>query len=863
VTFEATLEPTFVRRHGTILDQATAAARSVPQLSMPNLIRRLLERRKIPKPFRAPRPMAFEKDRSRLNARAKLEALAVGLAGVMAAIAPLRGADDETRELTLRAIAGRSPSSHVLVVHAAPEMLRDNACNRALFELVTQGHARGVLVVPPLDAFCGAKEDPASSIQPLPGHLVRIGGQGKALGFEAPPADRPMLAALGITEAKWVVPTPVESVPSVSLGDVAAGRTPLSIAAGRVVVAGLDSPFEPPVMGAAAPSISMGTQVASTLGGLLERGARHESPRWASALVAALVVLVLTMVRRLGTIRAALLTLAVGCVVTILGQAFAAALLSRGLLPTASIVAGILAGAIVALSLDLSGWRRAVSRTSDLLGREGIFRRVQSEPDSVFWPRLGKLAGRLFPADLVLVAELPPGEWHLRFWDDGDPGEHLIAERRRDIRRRPFCNDQGVAAPHIADDFLKNPGEPVVVVPLIALGEMEGFLFFCGEKSAHAFDKSPERIERLARELALIARRRRIGGLSEGEGAPSGPRLLDAPMPPSERLVYRADVAAKEIASFGEVLRASPVGLLYADALGDVRLVSRELSRWLGVRGVAVPPESPDGALPPGSINLSQVLVALTGCSDDDAATSMTEALQSETGITGRSQPGTTPSFVLTVRVLRQKADGFSSIIGYVGSVVEMPEEKPTNVRSLASAPTLDPLGSFPLSEVIAQAVAGTARVTGRQVKIEPMRGMGHVIGHRTALERALEAFLVEAGGQSPSAQPPVLTVRETSTAVELSILDWSLGFGLPESALQRVLIAPGAAPAGLEVLGRLIMAIEDSHGAVQIRSEDGWGLTLVVSLLRAKPRLKVPAGEGQAGHVDNVVPLTRSTAAK
>jgi hypothetical protein len=604
----------------------------------------------------------------------------------------------------------------------------------------------------------------------------------------------------------------------------------------------------------------MGTQVASTLGGLLDRGARHDAPRWTSALVAALVVLVMTMVRRLGSIRATLITLGVGCVVTIVGQGIAASVLAHGLLPTASIVAGILAGAIVALSLDLSGWKRAVTRTTELLGREGIFRRVQTEPDAVFWPRLGKLAARLFPADFVLVAELPPGEWHLRFWDDGDVGEHLIAERRRDIRRRPYCNEQGVAAPHVAPDFLKNRGEPTLVVPLIALGEMEGFLFFCGVKAEEAFGRTPERLERLARELALIARRRRIAGLSEGEGAPSGPRLLDGPMPASERLVQRADVAAKELASFGEVLRSSPVGLLYADALGDVRIVSRELSRWLGARGVAVPPESPDGAIPPGSINLSQVLVALTGCTHDEAATSLAEALQSESGITGKSQPGATPAFVLTIRVLRQKADGFSSIIGYVASVVEMPDDKPTNVRSLASAPTIDPLGSFPLSEVIAQAVAGTARATGRTIKIEPMRGMGHVIGHRLALERSLEAFLVETAGQSPSAQPPVISVRETATAVELSILDWSLGFGLPESALQRVLIAPGAAPPGLEVLGRLIMAIEDSHGAVQIRSEDGWGLTLVVSLLRAKPRLKVPVGEGQATAVDNVVALPRNT---
>ncbi|MRG92370.1 hypothetical protein [Polyangium spumosum] len=808
--------------------------------------------------------MAFEKDRSRLSSRARLEATAILVAGITAAIAPLGAADDEARELTLRAIAGQSPSSHVLVVHTSPEVLAERDCIGTLEELVVIGHARGVLMVPPLDAFCVNRSKPdterAASLQVLPPGIVRRGSRGAAIGFAASPADRPALAALGIKEAPWIVPAPAESVPKVALADIAGGRTPHSVAAGRVVIAALDSPFEPRASAQGAAATSMGTHVASALGGLLDGGARREAPRWISALVAALSVVLLAFARRVASIKAALVTLGVCVTATILGQAILAASTTRGLLPSASLVAGMLAGAIVALSLDLSGWRRAVTRTSDLLGRDGVFRRVQTEPDAAFWPRLGRLAGKLFPADFVLVAELPPAEWHLKFWDDGDIGEHLIAERRRDVRRRPYINDSGVAAPHVVTDYLKNPGEPTLVVPLIALGETEGYVFFCGAKAEAAFTKSPERLERLARELALIARRRRLGNLGEGEPI-SGARLLDAPLPPSERLVHRADVAAKEIATFSEVLRSSPVGLFYADALGDVRLTSRELGRWLGARGVSVPPESADGALPPGSIHLSQILVALTGCTAEEASTSLAEVLQSEAGLTGRSQPGTSPTFVLTVRALRQKADGFSSIVGYVASVVEQPEDKPTNVRALATAPTHDPLSAFPLSEVIAQAVAGTARTTGRQVKIEPMRGMGHVIGHRSALEKALEAFMVEAAGQSPSAQPPVISVRETSTAVELSILDWSLGFGLPESALQRVLIAPGAAPPGLEVLGRLIMAIEDSHGAVQIRSEDGWGLTLVVSLLRAKPRVKVAMGEGSASAVDNVVALGRNTA--
>jgi len=823
-------------------------------------VRRLLEDRKIPRPYRAPRPMAFEKDRASAWGRARLELLAIFIAGITGAIAPLRSADDEVRELTLRAIAGRSPSSHVLVVHASPETLSKGTCWSALSELVDKGHARGALLVPPLEAFCTPKDKSATSlsIQTLPAEIVRRSATGAVLGFEAPPPNRPDLVALGIQGASWIVPSPADSVPKLALADVAAGRAPLSVASGRVVVAALASPFEPRSTFEKERD-SMGTRVAAALGGLIDGGARTETSRWICGLIGALAIIVLLFVRRIGSLRASLIALGTCVTATIVGQAILVAT-GRGLLPTASVVGGILAGAVIAFSLDLSGWRRAVTRTSDLLGREGVFRRVHVEPDAVFWPRLGKLAARLFPADFVLVAELPSSAWHLQFWDDGDIGEHLVGERRRDVRRRPFVDDQGVAAPHVVTDFLKNPGEPTVIVPLIALGETEGFIFFCGAKAGEAYVKSPERVDRIARELALVARRRRMSSGGQTDAAPVS-RILDAPLPLSERLVQRADVAAKEIATFGEVMRCAPVGLAYADALGDVRLLSRELGKWLSARGVAVPPESPDGALPGGSIHLGQVFTVLTGSTADEASEILSEVLHAETGITCRSEPGMTPAFAVTIRAMRQRADGFTSVTGYVVSVVEQPEDKPTNVRSLTTAPTLDPLGSFPLSEVIAQSVAGTARATGRQVKIEPMRGMGHVIGHRMALEKAFESFLSEASSQSPSAQPPVISVRETSTAVEPSVLDWSMGFGLPESALQRVLIAPGAAPPGLEALGRLIMSVEDSHGAVQIRSEDGWGLTLVVSLLRAKPRVKVSLTEGGGSAVDNVVALGRNTA--
>jgi hypothetical protein len=105
-----------------------------------------------------------------------------------------------------------------------------------------------------------------------------------------------------------------------------------------------------------------------------------------------------------------------------------------------------------------------------------------------------------------------------------------------------------------------------------------------------------------------------------------------------------------------------------------------------------------------------------------------------------------------------------------------------------------------------------------------------------------------------------VVSVRDAPQGVQLSILDVGFGLGLPESALQRVLTAPGSAPAGLEPLGRLILAVEDSHGHAELKTNDGWGITLTVTLLRAHPRAFVSANEGgKPAAQQNVIAIGRA----
>ncbi|HYO97130.1 MAG TPA: hypothetical protein VER33_21615, partial [Polyangiaceae bacterium] len=72
--------------------------------------------------------------------------------------------------------------------------------------------------------------------------------------------------------------------------------------------------------------------------------------------------------------------------------------------------------------------------------------------------------------------------------------------------------------------------------------------------------------------------------------------------------------------------------------------------------------------------------------------------------------------------------------------------------------------------------------------------------------------------------------------SVTLSVMDLQLG--LPSVALERAVKAPTEAPDGLDALGQLVVAVEDSLGRVGLKGEDGWGATLSAALVRARPKL-------------------------
>src|SRR5688572_5998415 len=143
----------------------------------------------------------------------------------------------------------------------------------------------------------------------------------------------------------------------------------------------------------------------------------------------------------------------------------------------------------------------------------------------------------------------------------------------------------------------------------------------------------------------------------------------------------------------------------------------------------------------------------------------------------------------------------------------------------------------FSLSKFVTGLVDDMATRTQGRVQLETPRDVAHVVAHRAELQTALEQFLLDASNHAGSKSGPVLAIKERRQRVELRVMD--LRLDAPEAALERTLLAPGSPPDGLEALGELVRAIQNSHGDVKLSLEDSWGVVLTASLVRARPRVE------------------------
>lgn len=604
------------------------------------------------------------------------------LAGALAAIAPLSGLDTESRAWALALTASSSPSTRVIVVEMTPKELRQGACDRALPDVVQSSGALGALLPPALDMLCDVKE--GSGLLPLPAGALRLGPEGQVFGFDVSAPEVAGARALGLPTARWIAGRAPGSVPVVELAAITSGRVAPSVLAGRVVVASLAVP------GAGVP---FERRVADVVAGALDGGVRRETPRWLGALLPALATLGAFFVRDRHGGRIAALVPASAVFVAI-GMHLVLARTGAGLSPLASVLAAITLALAGLLLAALQNWRAIALRTGDILQPAGDAapRRPTTPEGSALWSAVKQLAADSFPADAVLVAEHDAATSALRFHDVPREGE-IIAEAGRDSRRPPYRGDDGIPVTRVVRGFVHGRDVPSLLVPLVAHGELQGYVVLVGDAAAELHLEDPTRARVLGDELGLLVHHARKGG-DRASPIPSQRRP-----PKLAQIAGSARAVAEHAYFFREMAHALPIGVAWADEAGRVRVVNRRLAAVLAARGQKLPDATGEGLLGAGALMLGDLLALLMA---DDRDVDVVRAMRGQ-GLTATTWLGD-PAVPCRLHAVatRRRGSGQTAIAGYLVTLVPEGDEAllgrdsalPSLPEGAAPRPPLDTLPS-------------------------------------------------------------------------------------------------------------------------------------------------------------------------
>ena len=688
-----------------------------------------------------------------------------------------------------------------------------------MYDLLREGGATNAVLWSHAATLCnGAVENAGPFASMTPANLI-VSPDGRVEGLTRI-HDANLLSA-GIRDARWVASPPPAAVPGLRLADLVERRAPAAVLSHRTVVVSIEDVSE-----AGPTGFPDASAVASILDGVLESRTPGDAPGWAAALSAvALSAVFLFARRRPGRQQA---TFVGGAGIALLGIELLGAWTAAGaLLPLPSIVAGaLLAVGIEKLPRVLHGRRLLTSAMADAQKAEGG--RVTEEQ---FFSGISRLATSLHPADFVLIGELVQGSFELVLRSADATAVALVAEPNRDVRKAPYCDERGNPRTGRLSGFLVMRDTPVVAVGLTARGGLEGFAFLCGQNAAETFAKDPRRAQRLARDLGALLRQRRMERDADTSFVAPAPGDTDSNVAAARLLndaKVRFDLAAL-------AARYAQDATLYADPLGDIRSVNRKMAAELSAAGVAVARTTDAGELPRGTLLVDEVLARFSGPDGTESREILVGAHQRADGVTVPVAIGSNRRpMLLTLRVLRRKAHGVIVPVGYVLSLREPRATAGASIPpSITKLAPVDALQVVRLWEALDSVVEQAARLSSTQIRLAARRGGALVIAQRANVFPALTAFLIEAAKLQHDDRPPLVTIRERSTSVEVAIRD--LRLGIPRSTLERIIETPAAAPPELETLAALLQALEDSQGKAQVKGDETWGADLVLRFLRAR----------------------------
>jgi hypothetical protein len=743
-----------------------------------------------------------------------LELLAFVVASALLLTGMLGTLDRFVYDRALALTASRAPSDDVVVVLVSPQALGRGSCSSTVARALHDGGAALGVLLDPLVALC-----PPDGTKP---RTVALGlgalsndTSGRVRGLVPGRLPPELRHRLPIADDDLIAPRSAASMPMLALAELESGRMPARLLRDKIVLLALDS--------AEADRRSVQAERAAETGAVLAAALRDRPRRVGGVgwvLPIALLLLGLTVAtqrrprfawvpRRLPSFSPWLL-LGVLFVVSAAGAFGVGVLLPVPSLALSALVfvAVMRVPAAVAARRARAGASRMLGETSQLAAGTGY---LLSE--SEFWSRMARRVEQTHPADGVLIAELPPFSWRLRVWPNGDLNESIIKERRRDVRRTPFVDEAGGRRAKIVEGFLVMNGVPCVFAPLEAAGELEGFLILIGKPAARAFLDRAHVTERLADELAELVRTRRLERTRADDWRRPGGMLVEPPTEGSGALIEHARSALDDLELFDSVFQSAPVGLLYADAFGDVRMLGREFVESLRAAGVSLAVTEERASLAPGKLPLSRVLAALSSLPGAPSI-SLAELPPGGQSFEIELSDGTR-YLALTLRRLQRggKPNGFLGTLSILARHGTGSSIAPEPLKRLPERG--DSLVVFSLAELASDVVEAIARDLHVKLRFQTPRVPAHVIGHRRELTEALTGLLRDVATSQPGNQGPVLMLRERRHWVELTLIDLTLG--VPEPAMQRTVLAPSIPPPGLEPLATFVQAVEESHGEVRM----------------------------------------------
>jgi hypothetical protein len=279
------------------------------------------------------------------------------------------------------------------------------------------------------------------------------------------------------------------------------------------------------------------------------------------------------------------------------------------------------------------------------------------------------------------VAEHDSAAQVLRFHDLPDEAD-VIAEPERDPRRPPYRDEKGLVGVRILHGFLRDEGAPALLVPMVAHGELQGYIVLTGDLAVQAHLEDPSRAQILGEELGLLLRSAQPAG---GHAERREPTKL-------EHLMARARALAEQAHFLSGLTQALPIGVAWADELGRVRIVNKRLTALLAETGMAAPPHAAQSVLAPGAMTLADLIGALTGTEK----VNLVRAMRGR-GLSARISIGDQLiAHRLTVRAMRRKGPGTTPIAGYV--VVLAPEEGVWSTGGPSDPPGGDRISALPAS---------------------------------------------------------------------------------------------------------------------------------------------------------------------